>query len=98
MSRYFFGIELPPRDLRLGLIEASQNKIGTPADQVLLLCLHYDPTTGPYVAVMSWVRLAAALTVAAVARVFLAWAWRRARATARQGPRLASGGRQLRIA
>ena len=48
ISRYFYGIEYKPRDFRLGLVEASANKIGTPADQVLLFCYHYDPTTGKY--------------------------------------------------
>jgi protein SCO1/2 len=47
-ARYFYGIEYKPRDFRLGLVEASANKIGTPADQVLLFCYHYDPTTGKY--------------------------------------------------
>ncbi len=48
ISKYFYGIEYKPRDLRLGLVEASQNKIGTLADQVLLFCFHYDPMTGKY--------------------------------------------------
>jgi protein SCO1/2 len=48
IARYFFGIEYKPRDFRLGLVEASANKIGTPADRVLLFCYHYDPTTGKY--------------------------------------------------
>jgi protein SCO1 len=48
LSRYFYGIEYAPRDVRLGLIEASAGKIGSPVDQVLLLCFHYDPTTGKY--------------------------------------------------
>jgi len=48
ISRYFYGIEYKPRDLRLGLVEASKNKIGTFADQVLLFCFHYDPMTGKY--------------------------------------------------
>ena len=48
IARYFYGIEYKPRDFRLGLVEASANKIGTPADQVLLFCYHYDPTTGKY--------------------------------------------------
>jgi protein SCO1/2 len=48
IARYFYGIEYKPRDLRLGLVEASANKIGTPADQVLLFCFHYDPMTGKY--------------------------------------------------
>lgn len=48
LSRYFYGIEFPSRDLRLGLVEASNNKIGSPVDQVLLFCYHYDPVTGKY--------------------------------------------------
>jgi protein SCO1/2 len=48
LSRYFYGIEFPSRDLRLGLVEASNNKIGSPVDQVLLYCYHYNPVTGKY--------------------------------------------------
>lgn len=48
IARYFYGIDYPPRDLRLGLVEASAGKIGSPVDQVLLLCYHYDPSTGKY--------------------------------------------------
>ena len=48
VSRYFYGIEFSPRDLRLGLIEASSSQIGSPIDQLLLFCYHYDPTTGKY--------------------------------------------------
>lgn len=48
LSRYFYGIEFPARDLRLGLVEASQNKIGSPVDQMLLYCYHYDPVSGKY--------------------------------------------------
>ncbi len=64
VSRYFYGIDFSPKDLRLGLIEASQNKIGTLADQVLLYCYHYDPASGKYgVAVMNLVRTAGVITV-----------------------------------
>ena len=48
MSRYFYGIKYSERDLRLGLVEASNNQIGSPTDQVLLFCFHYDPSTGKY--------------------------------------------------
>jgi hypothetical protein len=48
VSRYFFGVEFAPRDLRLGLIEASENKIGSVVDALLLYCYHYDPVTGKY--------------------------------------------------
>src|SRR5262249_13909256 len=48
ISRYFYGIEYGPKDLRLGIIEASEGKISTPVDQLLLYCFHYDPATGKY--------------------------------------------------
>ena len=48
LSRYFYGLEYAPKDLRLGLIEASENKIGRMSDQVLLLCYQYNPMTGKY--------------------------------------------------
>jgi protein SCO1/2 len=48
LSRYFYGIEYNASDLRLGLVESSGNKIGSPVDQLLLLCYHYDPVTGTY--------------------------------------------------
>jgi protein SCO1/2 len=61
LSRYFYGVEYQPRDVRLGLVEASQNKIGSPVDQILLFCYHYDPVTGKYGAVvMNLVRFAGA--------------------------------------
>lgn len=51
LSRYFYGVEYAGRDVRLGLVEASQNKIGNAVDQILLFCFHYDPATGKYGAV-----------------------------------------------
>jgi protein SCO1/2 len=48
LSRYFYGLEYAPEDLRLGLVEASRGKIGSLADAILLLCCKYDPTTGKY--------------------------------------------------
>ena len=48
VSRYFYGVEYAPRDVRLGLVEASHSKIGNPVDQILLFCYHYDPATGKY--------------------------------------------------
>ena len=53
IAQYYYGVDYAPKDLRLGLIQASQNKIGTLADQVLLYCYHYDPTTGKYGAIIS---------------------------------------------
>jgi len=64
LARYFYGIEYPSKDLRLGLVEASQNKIGTPVDALMLYCYHYDPATGKYGAVvMNILRLAGGATL-----------------------------------
>src|SRR5271168_2551438 len=64
ISRYFYGIQYPSRDLRLGLVEASEGKIGSAVDQVLLFCYHYDPATGKYGLLISHViKAAGALTV-----------------------------------
>lgn len=64
ISRYFYGVEFPPKDLRMGLVEASEGKIGNTVDQVLLYCYHYDPQTGKYGAIVSNIlRLGAAATV-----------------------------------
>ena len=64
ISRYFYGVDFPPKDLRMGLVEASQGKIGNPIDAVLLYCYHYDPATGKYGAVITNIlRLAAAATI-----------------------------------
>ena len=48
IAQYYYGIEFPPKDLRLGLVEASKNRIGNLTDQILLYCYHYDPATGRY--------------------------------------------------
>lgn len=64
LSKYFYGIDYPEFDLRLGLVEASDNKIGSPVDQILLYCYHYDPTTGKYgMVIMNVIRVAGTLTV-----------------------------------
>lgn len=68
ISRYYYGIEFSPRDLRLGLIEAAAGKIGSPIDQLLLFCYHYDPLTGRYNLVITRVlRLAGFATVLTLA-------------------------------
>ena len=68
ISRYFYGVEYPVRDVRLGLVEAAANQIGSAVDQVLLLCFHYDPTTGKYgLVIMNVIRLAGLATVLALA-------------------------------
>ena len=63
-DRYYYGVEFSPKDLRLGLIEASRNKIGNLVDQVTLYCFHYDPTSGRYGAVVTNIlRLGGAATM-----------------------------------
>ncbi|HZP02211.1 MAG TPA: SCO family protein [Terriglobia bacterium] len=72
VSRYFYGIEFPSRDLRLGLVEASANKIGSPVDQLLLFCYHYDPMTGKYgLVIRNVIRAAGIVTVLAIAGFML---------------------------
>ncbi len=64
IAQYYYGVEYAPKDLRLGLIQASQHKIGTVVDEVLLYCYHYDPNTGRYGAVISRIlKLSAAATI-----------------------------------
>lgn len=81
LARYFYGIEYSPKDLRLGLVEASAHKIGSPVDQLLLYCYHYDPATGKYGAVvMNMVRIGGVVMLVGMAGllVFLARGrWRR---------------------
>ena len=77
VSRYLFGIDYPPRDLRLGLVESAQGKIGTLIDQVLLFCFHYDPAMGRYSAIaLNSVRVGGVLTLIGLA-VFIGGALRR---------------------
>ena len=64
LSRYFYGIEFSPKELRLALVESGQGHIGSAIDELLLYCFHYDPESGRYgVVVMNIVRLGGALTV-----------------------------------
>ena len=82
LSKYFYGIEFSARDLRLGLIEASEERIGTAIDDLLLFCYHYDPSTGKYgAAVLRLVRVAGIATVLGFL-TFLTISLRRERALA----------------
>lgn len=64
LSRYFYGIEYEPDDLRLGLVESSSGRVGSVVDQVLLLCYHYDPLTGKYgLAISNALHIAGVLTM-----------------------------------
>jgi protein SCO1/2 len=65
VSRYFYGIEYSAKDIQFGIMDASQNKIGTLTDQIALYCYHYDPAKGKYgLAIMRLVRLAGLVTIA----------------------------------
>jgi protein SCO1/2 len=88
LSRYFYGLEHASGDLRLALVESSEERIGSLVDQVLLLCYHYDPTTGRYgFVILNVIRALGLFTVAAIA-VFLWLMLRRDRAA----PRTEAGG------
>ena len=99
ISRYLYGVDFPPKDLRLGLVEASQQKIGNPVDQVLLYCYHYDPATGKYGAVVGNIlKLGGAITILLLAGLLLVLfrldkaAARRIAARASAGPSRADQG------
>lgn len=77
MARYFYGVQYEPKDLKLGLIEASGNRIGSPADQVLLFCYHYDPSTGKYGAAVMRLTQAAAVLFLVFSGIALAMLFRR---------------------
>ena len=71
ISRYFYGMEYPPRDLRLGLVEAADGEVGNVIDQALLFCFRYDPEAGTYsAAVINILKIAAVLTLIGVAALF----------------------------
>ncbi len=76
ISKYFYGVTYPSRDLRLGLVEASQEKIGTVADQVLLFCYHYDPHTGKYGLLISRVLQLGGLVTVLIGGIFLIFLFR----------------------
>ena len=83
VSRYFYDVHYSGRDLRLGLVEASANTIGSPVDQVLLFCFHYDPSAGKYdLAVLNFVRLGGVVTMLALI-LFFGLQFRRERRAAR---------------
>jgi len=64
LSRYFYGIQYSPADLRMALVDASQHKIGSPVDYVLLFCFHYDAAQGKYtLAIVNVLKIAGCLTV-----------------------------------
>jgi protein SCO1/2 len=76
VSRYFYGILYPPRDIRLALVEASNEKIGNPVDAVLLYCCQYDPATGKYSIIVSRIlRIAGLITLLSMGTLIIALSW-----------------------
>ena len=93
LARYLFGIEYGPRDLRFGIIEASEGRVGNPADTLLLYCYHYDPMTGRYgFVIMRAMRLAGLATVLALAAFITIMVRREKRAAIRWQRAPATGG------
>ena len=87
ISKYFYGIEFSPRDIRLGLIEAAEDRIGTAIDDVLLFCYHYDPATGKYgAAVLRLVRISGVATVLGFLSLLTVALRRESAASARREP------------
>jgi protein SCO1/2 len=93
LARYLFGIEYSPRDLRLGLVEASAGKVGSPVDALLLYCFHYDPMTGRYgLVIMRAIRIAGAATILALGGfIVLMLRWERTRLRSRHPSRASAG-------
>ncbi|MGI8555552.1 MAG: SCO family protein [Pyrinomonadaceae bacterium] len=76
MSRYFYGIDYEPRQLKFGIIDSAQEKVGSPVDQLLLYCYHYDPATGKYgFAILRVIRVAAVALILGIIGMMLVF-WR----------------------
>jgi protein SCO1/2 len=71
IAQYYYGIEYPPKDLRLALVQASENRIGNVVDALLLYCYHYDPSRGKYSAtILRWLRLMGVATLLGLGALF----------------------------
>jgi protein SCO1/2 len=77
LSRYFYGIDYAPKDLKFGIMESAENKVGNPAEQMLLYCYHYDPSTGKYgLAILNVIRLGGIATLIGLGTMLFVF-WRR---------------------
>jgi len=96
ISRYFYGVEYPSRDVRLGLLDASAGKIGTPIDRLLLYCFEYNPESARYSAtILKIIRLGGLLTIVTIVAAILLFRRRDLRATsAKLQPPLHGGSAQ----
>ena len=85
LSRYFYGIDYAPRDVKLGLIESADKKIGSASDQLLLYCYHYDPSTGKYgLAILSVMRFVSVVMLIGMAAIGFVY-WKRSKKTVDSG-------------
>lgn len=76
LSRYLYGIDYSPKDLKFAMMDSAESKIGNPAEQLFLYCFHYDPSTGKYgLAILKVVRLGGILTMLGIAAMFFVF-WR----------------------
>lgn len=87
LSRYFYGIDYSPKDIKLGLMESADNRVGGVADQLLLYCYHYDPSTGKYgFAILNVLRGAAIITLLGMGAMgFVFWRRNRGKKEAENG-------------
>ena len=77
LSRYLYGIDYSPKDIKFGIMESNEGKVGTAAEQLLLYCYHYDPSTGKYgLAILRVMRVGGVLTLAVMGLMGFVF-WRR---------------------
>ena len=77
LSRYFYGIDYAPKDVKFGLMDSAESKIGNPAEKLLLYCYHYDPASGKYgLAILNVIRLGGIATLLVMGMMFIVF-WRR---------------------
>ncbi|MDH3531095.1 MAG: SCO family protein, partial [Acidobacteriota bacterium] len=79
LSRYLYGIDYSPKDVKFSVMESSENKIGNPAEQLYLYCFHYDPSTGKYgFAILNVLRLGGIATIIGLGTMMFVF-WRRSK-------------------
>lgn len=77
MSRYFYGIDYSPKDVKFGIMESAESKVGNPAEKLLLYCFHYDPASGKYgLAILNVIRLGGIATLMGLGAMFFVL-WRK---------------------
>jgi protein SCO1/2 len=82
LSRYFYGVEYSPKELRMALVESGQGKVGSPIDELLLYCFQYDPQEGRYgLIAMNLVRLGGVVTLVLLGGFIAVMRWRESRAS-----------------